>query len=55
MSTLITLSHDGRTFDNLNDPEVYETLRTMLARDLQEVIPEGLHAVLILDIAKQDI
>lgn len=55
MTTLIELSNDGRTFENLTDVENYETLRAMILLNLQKVVPTGLQNVLIVDIAQQDL
>ncbi|MEL6829403.1 MAG: hypothetical protein AAFO63_04630 [Pseudomonadota bacterium] len=55
MSTLIALSNDGDTLTNLTDVEHYETIRAMVLMNLEDVVAEGLHNVLILDIAKQDL
>ena len=55
MTTLIELSNDGRTFENLTDVESYETLRAMVLLNLQKVVPAGIQNVLIVDIAQQDL
>jgi len=55
MSTLIELSNDGDTLVNLTEVEHYETIRAMVLMNLEDVIADGLHNVLILDIAKQDL
>ena len=55
MSTLIELSNDGDTLTNLTDVEHYETIRAMVLMNLEDVLDKGLHNVLILDIAKQDL
>ncbi len=55
MTTLITLSNDGTTFESFGDVESYETIRSMIALNLKNVIASGIHNVLILDIAKQEL
>lgn len=55
MSTLIELSNDGDTLTNLTDVEHYETIRAMVLMNLKNVLDKGLHNVLILDIAQQDL
>jgi len=55
MTTLIELSNDGDTLTNLTDVEHYETIRAMVLMNLEDVLDKGLHNVLILDIAKQDL
>jgi flagellar basal body-associated protein FliL len=55
MTTLIELSNDGRTFENLTDVESYETLRAMVLLNLQKAVPTGIQNVLIVDIAQQDL
>ncbi len=55
MTTLITLSNDGHTFETITDVESYETVRSMILMNLKNVVPEGVQNVLILDMAKQDV
>ncbi|MCF6328399.1 MAG: hypothetical protein L3J02_01175, partial [Henriciella sp.] len=38
MTTLITLSNDGTTFESFADVESYETIRSMIAQNLKNVI-----------------
>jgi len=55
MTTLIMLSNDGTTFESFGDVESYETIRSMVALNLKNVIASGIQNVLILDIAKQEL
>lgn len=55
MTTLIELSNDGRTFENMTDVESYETIRAMVLLNLQKAVPSGIQNVLIVDIAQQDL
>ena len=55
MSTLIELSNDGTTFENITDVESYETIRAMVLQNLQRVISSGIRNVLIVDLAQQDL
>lgn len=55
MTTLIELSSGGRTLNSITDVENYETLRSMILENLRKEIPEGIHNVLILDMARQDL
>ncbi|WP_158535271.1 flagellar basal body-associated FliL family protein [Hyphomonas pacifica] len=55
MTTLVKLSSGGKTMDSITDVDNYETLRSMILRNLQNEIPEGIHNVLILDMARQDL
>lgn len=55
MTTLIELSNDGHTFDNITDVESYETIRAMVLMNLQKAVPSGIENVLIVDIAQQDL
>ena len=55
MTTLIQLSNDGKTFENITDVESYETIRAMVMMNLQKTLPTGLENVLIVDIAQQDL
>ncbi len=55
MTTLITLSNDGRTFESISSIENYESLRAMILMNLKKSVPTGINNVLILDMARQDI
>lgn len=55
MTTLIQLSSGTDVFENLTDAESYETIRTMVLKNLDSVVSTGIHNVLILDVGKQDI
>tara|TARA_R100000365_G_C2748660_1_gene81078 strand:+ start:6533 stop:7063 length:531 start_codon:yes stop_codon:yes gene_type:complete len=55
MTTLVKLSSGGKTMDSITDVDNYETLRSMILSNLQNEIPEGIHNVLILDMARQDL
>lgn len=55
MTTLITLSNDGRTFESISSIENYESLRAMILMNLKKLAPTGINNVLILDMARQDI
>lgn len=55
MATLIEISHDGKLFDNLTDPEAYESIRALVLEGLREVKSEGIENILIVDFARQDI
>ena len=55
MTTLIELSNDDRTFENITDVESYETIRAMVLLNLQKAVPSGIQNVLIVDIAQQDL
>jgi len=55
MTTLIELSNDGKTFDNITDVESYETIRAMVLMNLQKAVPTGIENILIVDIAQQDL
>lgn len=55
MTTLIKLSNDGNTFDTITDVDSYESIRAMILMNLQNVVPSGIHNVLILDMAKQNL
>lgn len=57
MTTLIELSNDGVTLENISDIESYETIRSMVLKNLKdkEVVGEGILNVLIVDIGKQDV
>ena len=55
MTTLIELSNDGKTFENITNVESYETIRAMILTNLQKTVPAGIENVLIVDIAQQDL
>lgn len=55
MTTLITISNDGRTFETLTDVESYESMRSMILMNLKTVVSTGIHNVLIMDMARQDV
>ncbi|MEM5518849.1 flagellar basal body-associated FliL family protein [Henriciella sp. AS95] len=55
MTTLIKLSNDGHTLHSLTDVENYESIRSLILANLQDVISDGIRNVLILDMAKQDL
>jgi flagellar protein FliL len=55
MTTLITISNDGKTFESMTDVENYESIRSMVMMNLKSVMATGIHNVLIVDLAKQDL
>lgn len=55
MTTLIGLSNDGVTFESLTDVDTYESLRSMVLKNLGNVVASGIQNVLIVDIARQDL
>ena len=55
MTTLIELSNDGVTFESITDVDSYESIRAMIMKNLNNVIPSGINNVLILDVARQDL
>lgn len=55
MTTLIGLSNDGITLDELTSPDSYETIRSMVLMNLQSEISEDIQNVLIMDVGKQDL
>lgn len=55
MTTLITLSNDGTTFESMTDVANYESIRSLVLQNLQSVMSTGIRNVLIVDLAKQDI
>ncbi len=55
MSTLIALSNDGRTLDNFSNVESYETIRSLILKNLNSELGPGILNVLILDMAKQEV
>ena len=55
MTTLITLSSDDTVFNSLNSIEHYETIRSMILKNLQDAFSGDVQNVLILDMARQDL
>ncbi|MEQ9505268.1 MAG: flagellar basal body-associated FliL family protein [Hyphomonas sp.] len=55
MTTLVTLSNDGSTFESMTNVENYESLRSMVLMNLQTIVSSGIRNVLIVDFAKQDL
>ena len=55
MTTLITLSNDGTTFESMTSVKNYESIRSLVLQNLGSVVKEGITNVLIADLAKQDI
>lgn len=55
MTTLIKLSNNDEIFNGLNNVENYETMRSMILRNLRDSVSEGIQNVLILDMARQDL
>ncbi|WP_300380641.1 hypothetical protein [Henriciella sp.] len=55
MTTLIRLSNEDEIFNGLNNVENYETMRSMILRNLRDSVSEGIQNVLILDMARQDL
>lgn len=57
MTTLIELSNDGTTLERIASVESYETVRSMVLKNLKdkEVLGEGILNVLIVDVGKQDV
>lgn len=55
MTTLITLSNDGTTFESMTSVKNYEAIRSAVLMNLGSVVKDGIRNVLIVDLAKQDI
>jgi flagellar basal body-associated protein FliL len=55
MTTLITLSNDGTTFESMTSVKNYEAIRSAVLLNLGSVVKDGIKNVLIVDLAKQDI
>lgn len=55
MSTLVRLSNDSRTFENLTTVDSYETLRSSIQLNLENVVASGIKGILITDLARQDL
>lgn len=55
MTTLIALSGDGRTFNEVTNVNTYETLRATIRKNLEAIVPNGVRNILIVDMAKQDL
>lgn len=54
MTSLISISSDGHTFQNFNEVESYEAIRTTVLKNVSEITGPGINNILILDIARQD-
>lgn len=55
MTTLIGISNDGHTFNNMTDVENYEYIRASVLENLQEKVATEIRNVLIMDMARQDV
>jgi len=57
MTTLIELSNDDVTLQTIANVESYETIRSMVLKNLKEkeIVGEGILNVLIVDVGKQDV
>lgn len=55
MTSLITLSNDGTTFESVTSVENYELIRSTVLANLKSVMSTGINNVLIVDMAKQDL
>lgn len=55
MTTLIELSNDGRTLEELTTVNNYETIRAMVLMNLNDAVSDQIKNVLIVDVAKQDL
>ncbi len=55
MTTLIELSHETDSLQNFADVQNYETLRSAVLYGLQELVPEGIRNILIVDIGRQNL
>ena len=55
MTTLIELSNDGQTLEELTNVHNYETIRAMILMNLRDAISDSIKNVLIVDVAKQDL
>lgn len=55
MTTLISLSNDGRTLERPTEISNYETIRSMILMNLKDSIDSGIKNVLIIDMAKQNL
>lgn len=55
MTSLITLSNDGTTFESVTSVENYELIRSTVLANLKSVVSTGISNVLIVDMAKQDL
>jgi len=55
MTTLISLSNDGRTLERPTEINNYETIRSMVLMNLQDAISDKIKNVLIVDMAKQNL
>lgn len=55
MTTLVGLSNDGTTLSLMTNADNYEKVRETVLENLENIVPEGIDNVLILDAAKQDL
>lgn len=55
MSTLVALGNDGVTLERMTSAESYETIRSMVKKNLNSVVASGIKNVLIVDLGKQDL
>lgn len=55
MSTLVALGNDGVTLERMTSAESYETIRSMVKKNLSSVVASGIKNVLIVDLGKQDL
>ncbi len=55
MTTLISLGNDGVTLERMTSAESYETIRSMVKKNLNSVLSKGIKNVLIVDLGKQDL
>lgn len=55
MTTLIELSHETDSLQNFANVQNYETLRSAVLYGLQELVPEGIRNILIVDIGRQNL
>lgn len=55
MTTLVGLGNDGVTLERMTSAESYETIRSMVKKNLSSVVASGIKNVLIVDLGKQDL
>lgn len=55
MTTLIELSHGTDALQNFAEVQNYETIRSTVLGNLQELVPEGINNILIVDIGRQNL
>lgn len=55
MTTLVSLSNDGKTLVEPTSVDSYETIRSVILMNLNSVVATGIENVLIMDMAKQDL